>query len=332
MSNKIKTFEAFLNENFVSLEDSRNLFIINTVIDNMNEQRLAGEEVNEGWKDIVLGGLLALITTGGIAQTTAGWDREITKTEVPGDKKSIIKKVDISKEFKLGDNFTKKQADEVVEKLLKQGWSLNSADLDTLWGEVVKHAPDTIVHSTTLKFMDEEYFKSGKFNISADIIASIDSACNEIMLVNGTVISVNITSSTDKQGLSEATKGRLKDAGFSQDNAGLSKARAASVKNFLTEKKSINSSIIQQENLAEKGTGEIDQSARYVLVDFIYAIPTLEILKKQTIPQEVKYLVNLTKTIKTKLPKGKGFKFHIPLGKAKVHPNRGEIKCPVFKN
>jgi hypothetical protein len=328
---KIKDFEGFLNERYLTAEESERMRMIAEAIEELEND----ENLDEGLKDVILGGLLSLLVTGGVLQaqpTTGNWQTVSKKTEVI-DRKHNQVDAELKRTFKLGDNFTKQQADSVVDKMLKKGWSLKSSDIDTIWNDVVKEAPETSVQSVTLTFADGNYFESGKFELSTEMKARIDSSLNNIVEAGGVVIKIDVTSSTDKQGLSKGLQEKLKSLGYTADNAGLSKARSTSIVEYL-KSKGVDASLIETENLAEQGTGEIDASSRFVKVDLMYMIKRASETTKSITSKdpEVKYMVNLTKTYVTdsKPSKPSGGKAHVKVGKVKDFKIRGAVKCPKF--
>lgn len=205
-------------------------------------------QVNEGWKENILVGILSLFGTYAM-----------------GQKKSpdII--------------HGKAKTESSMKSMLKQGWSLDSVAVDTLYSKIIKSDPETEIIATRLMLDKDQYFPSGKFDLTQEMKSSIDSALVEILSNNGILLKVEIESSTDKQGLSQGLQNELKRLGYSPDNKGLSKARCESVSKSIHQL-GVDDSLITVNQLFEKGKMEIEQSARYVAVDFYYVI----------VPDEVK--------------------------------------------
>jgi hypothetical protein len=324
---KIKNFDNFLNENFLSLEESEKYALIEEAIQNLNED----EEINEGWKELVFAGLLSLLTIGGIqAQTIKTVDRKVTSSGLFGRKQDI----DLTKsyKFKLDSTMTKEKADSVIAKMLKKGWSLKASEMDTLWEKTVKESPDTMVATASVKFDSDAYFASGKFDLDSAMKADINAVLDSVISVGGTLAKVNIISSTDKQGISKGLQAKLKSMDLTPDNAGLSRARSGNVKNYLTEQ-GINVSLIETKNLAEQGSGEIDASARYVMIEIVYMYKSKpETPKDTTTTQTVDYTVYLQKHLTSK----KSFNFKFPhlmkkQGKISNFSKRTNIGCPMTR-
>jgi len=193
----------------------------------------------EGWKENILVGLLSLLGTSTMGQNVSK-NKIHTKSEVRS------------------------------QNLIKQGWSLDSTQVDTLFTQVKKDNPEAEITVSHLNFDKNSYFASGKFELSQVVRDSILNTMTEIATNEYVITDIVITSSTDKQGLSRNLQLLLKNNGFSPDNKGLSLARSRSVSDYLKEL-GVNDTLISQEEKYEQGEFEIDQSARYVNVD-IYSI------------------------------------------------------------
>lgn len=262
-------------------------------------------QVNEGWKENILVGLLSLFGTYAM-----------------GQKKSpdII--------------HGKAKTESSMKSMLKQGWSLDSVDVDTLYSKIIKSDPETEIIATRLMLDKDQYFPSGKFVLTQEMKSSIDSALVEILSNNGVLLKIEIESSTDKQGLSQGLQNELKGLGYSPDNKGLSKARCESVSKFVQEL-GVEDSLISVNQLFEKGEMEVEQSARYVAVDFYYVI----------VPDEVKpsddsddFNVKKTYYLSKEKSPGKGIKLSHKGSRTKTKkfkPNKNKIniksvKCPSW--
>lgn len=326
--NKIKNYDEFLKENFLSLEESEQYLLIEEALHTMENE----EDLNEGLKDILMAGLMSLLTVGGVnAQTIKTVDRKVEKTGLFNQNT----KTDLTKAYKfnLDSTMTKEKADEIIAKMLKKGWSMKGSALDTLWTKVSAEAPDTKVDSIAVKFDSGNYFASGKYDLDAKMKSDIDGVLQEVVSRGGTLVKMNVVASTDKQGLSKGLKAKLIDAGFTGDNTGLSKARSGNVKAYL-ESLGVDSSLIEEKNLAEQGTQEVDSSARYVLVQAVYLVASApaKTVAKEEPKSTVDYTVYLNKQIITK--KQWNWNFHFPhfykkCGTIKNYSTRKQLSCPV---
>jgi outer membrane protein OmpA-like peptidoglycan-associated protein len=256
-------------------------------------------QVNEGWKENILVGLLSLFGA-----------------HAMGQKSNILHR--------------KTKSEGSMQSLIKQGWSLDSTAVDTLYSQILKSKPDTEIVATRLTLDKDQYFQSGKFILSDDMKTSIDSTLMEILNNNGIIIKIEIESSTDKQGLSANLQSELKKLGYTPDNKGLSDARCNSVSNFL-EQLGVSDSLILKNKLFEKGEGEIEQSARYVTVDFYYMIVDESVKPAEyDVKSKVKKTYYLSKDQK---PSGKPIKLNKrgtktkKLGPIKNHLKRPAVKC-----
>jgi len=259
-------------------------------------------QVNEGWKENVLVGLLSFFGT-----------------QVMGQKNNI--------------SHTKTKSEKSMQSLIKQGWSLDSTAVDTLYSQVLKSKPDTEIVATRLTLDKDQYFQSGKFILSDDMKTSIDSTLMGILNNNGIIIKIEIESSTDKQGLSQNLQNDLKKLGYTPDNKGLSDARCNSVSEFL-EQLGVSDSLILKNKLFEKGEGEIEQSSRYVTVDFYYMVVSEEVKPAEyDVTSKVKKTYYLSKEQK---PSGRPIKIGgrgtktKKLGPIKNHLKRPAVKCPTW--
>lgn len=262
-------------------------------------ERFESYEVNEGWKENVLVGLLSLFGSYAIGQ------------------KPYISK-------------TKTKSENTMKSLIKSGWSLDSTAVDTLYNQVLKSKPDTNIVSTRLTLDRDQFFPSGKYELTPEMKSSIESTLMEILNQNGIILKIEIESSTDKQGLSQNLQNELKGLGYSPDNKGLSKARCESVSDFL-EQLGVSESLVSSTQLFEKGEGEIEQGSRYVTVDFYYMVISEEVLPAE---YQTDYKVKKTYYLsKEQKPTGKPVKITHgrtktkKLGPIKNHTKRPAIKC-----
>jgi hypothetical protein len=259
-------------------------------------------EVNEGWKENILAGLLSLVGSHLIGQDT----QKIT---------------------------TKTKSEANVETLIKGGWSLDSTSIDTLYTRTLKANPDTQVVATRLTLSGGQFFPSGEWKLDPKMKSEIDSILGEILQSDGIILKVEIESSTDKQPLSRNLSTQLKSLGFTPDNKGLSMARNSSVGEYLTQL-GVNDSLINKTELFEKGSGVVEEGARYVNIDFYY-MQIYELTRPGTpemgnVPRKTFYLSKEMKpTDKVGKIVRKNAKTKI-LGPVKNNPNRSQIKCMVW--
>jgi hypothetical protein len=285
-------------------------------------------EEEEGWKDIALGTALAAgsLLPGQLKAGDTGYasDKQATEIsyEAPAEKDN--KSIEWPWGTKTKTIHKKVKTQEEADKLVNKGWTLDSTQVDTLWREVTIQKPDTLVHIDEIKFDDNQYFASGKYNLNEDMADSISSVIDNIISEGGIISGIQVESSTDKQGLSIRLQNELKGLGYSGDNNGLSKVRCEQIINHL-EGLGIDSSLIKSNQIVEAGSGTVDASARYVIVKIVYLdkeiVSTPEIVEK--VPQ-LKELHYLSKEIKYK----KSFKIKLPHFKIKHH--RAKIK--KYKN
>ena len=289
------------------------------------------EELNEGWKEVVLGGLLSLLTVGASGQK-GNYDYKTLSNIEGKEKGKVTSTLTRQHDFTFGTDITKKTADSTIDGLLKQGWSLDAQKLDTLWNNVVKEVPDTVVSAVTIKLDTAAYFPSGRFTLNDGIKKEIDNGFDSILKNNGTLIKIVITSSTDKQRVGQNLQSELKGMGLSGDNTGLSKARSNNLKTYICGK-GVSDSIIEVENLSEQGTSEIEQVNRYVKIDLIYLETGAPMQITTREPGTVKYSATLHKKFIDEVEKDDVGKFRIKLptiriGKAGDFKSRGSVKCP----
>lgn len=220
-------------------------------LNNFNNFDKINEE--EGWKENILVGLLSLIGVSGMGQNKTGDDRRVyhTKTE------------------------------QSMKNMIRQGWTLDSTQVDTLWKEVQVKKPDTLTMVTTLRLDKDQYFASGKFELSQNVKDSIQSTLSDISNSAGIITDISVKSSTDKQGLSTNLQKQLKSMGYTGDNKGLSKARNEAVTNYLSEL-GVNDSLIASDQKWEMGTDKIDQGARYVTINISYLVIDQEVTPSET--------------------------------------------------
>jgi outer membrane protein OmpA-like peptidoglycan-associated protein len=210
-------------------------------------------DVNESWKKNILLGLIGLLSFNSMASGANGNVKSTYDPETRVHHSEVV--LDNPKS---------------VDAYIKNGWSLQATDVDTLYQEIKVKAPETEVQSVSIKINKDNGFESGKFTITPETQDSLKSVMQYSLDNQLVLLKIDIKSSTDKQGLSDNLKSILTSMKLSPDNQGLSAARSGAVKQVL-DRFGIDQSIINIINLKEQGDKEIDQNARYVQVDFIFA-------------------------------------------------------------
>lgn len=299
-------------------------------IHSFNEYRYNNvENVDEGVKDWFLGSLMALGALTGFAKGTP----KVGKQDVDRTHYTSTIRRDYAEKDSLA------MAEE-EKSFLKRGWTKLATDIDTLWEEIKVTAPDTTVYTISLKLDNKISFGSGQFEISQSVKEEIDSAFERILDQSGVLTGVEIVSSTDKTPLSPKLKTKLRNMKLPATNAGLSKARSNSVKDYLVsgvniegKKSPINDTLIKVKNLSEQGYFN-DPTARYVYVNITYLSKSevaseREEIQKKPITKSTVYWQKEFKKIKKKKyfnlrsPKFKLFK----LGKIS---NVKQLRCPKW--
>ena len=290
----------------------------------------------EGWKDIALGTALAAgsLIPGQLKAGETGYsntDKQATEIsyEAPAEKDSKSIDWPWSKKTKTIHKKVKTEAE--ADKLVNRGWTLDSTQVDTLWTEVTIQKPDTTVHIDEIRFDDNQYFASGKYNLNEDMADSISSTIDDILTQGGIISGIRVESSTDKQGLSLRLQNELKGIGYSGDNTGLSKARCEQITDYLVGL-GVDSSLVTSNQVVEGGTGTVDASARYVIIKIVYLdkeiVSTPGIVDK--IPQ-LKELHYLSKEVEiTKQKKTRHKKHHVRHKKTPIKKCRNINKCFEF--
>jgi outer membrane protein OmpA-like peptidoglycan-associated protein len=300
-----------------------------------NYKEFIDNSVNEeeGWKDIALGTALAAstLTPGQLKAGSTEYTNNPTEISYEAPAKKDNKSIDWPWSKKTKTIHTKVTNQEGVDRLVGKGWTLDSTQVDTLWREVTIQKPDTTVHIDEIKFNDNQYFASGKYDLNEDMADSISSAIDDIIAQGGIISGIQVESSTDKQGLSIRLQNELKGLGYSGDNTGLSKARCEQITDYLVGL-GIDSSIVTDNQIVEAGTGTVDASARYVIIKIVYLdkeiVSTPGIVEKIPQLKEVHYLskeVEITKHKKTHHKK-----HHVRHKKSKIKKYSNITKCYKF--
>jgi len=289
----------------------------------------------EGWKDLAVGAAMAASTLAP-GQLKAGnteytSDKQATEIsyEAPAEKDN--KSIGWPWGTKTKTIHTKVTNQEGVDRLVNRGWTLDSTQVDTLWKEVTIQKPEATVHIDSIKFDDNQYFASGKYNLNEDMADSISSIIDNIISEGGILSGIRLESSTDKQGLSTRLQNELKGLGYSGDNTGLSKARCEQISKHL-KGLGIDSSLITSNQIVEAGSGTVDASARYVIVKIVYLdkeiVSTPGIVEKVPQLKEINYLskeIKYKKSFRIKLPR-----FKVKHHRTKIRKCRNITKCFEF--
>jgi len=240
-------------------------------------------EEERGWKDIVVGATMMASTLPSIPTYASDYDDgKITK-------------------------ITKSKSE--MRKMTKyEGWTLDSTHVDTVWKKISVVKPDTMVYVSEVRLDGAQFFESGKYDLNDEMIEAINSIFDSLYNEGAFITDVLVESSTDKQGLSKNLQNELKDKGYSPNNLGLSKVRCQSISDYLVNVIGINDTLILTNQLHEMGTGEIDQSARYVNIKIIF-IKKDVITNTPTVIEEVPQL-KTTYYLSKEEPKKTGYYKH----------------------
>ncbi len=107
-----------------------------------------------------------------------------------------------------------------AENLQKQGWTLDSVSVDTLWTEVIKQKPDTIVTVHDFKFnVDENQFASGSFQLNPEVVEDLNAALDSIRESGGVITDFVIMSGTDREPISMSYGGKTGNEALAQRRA-----------------------------------------------------------------------------------------------------------------
>jgi flagellar motor protein MotB len=282
----------------------------------------------EGWKEKALAATLAASSFLGSGAKASTSDIDYNKPgvqtsyESPAADKSNV--VNWPGKPKTKMKYKEVTSKEVADRLVRQKWTLDSVVVDTIWNRIDKTEPSADTMVVEIKFDNMQYFESGKYEVSEGMKGSIAEAIESVFNDNGVIFGIMVESSTDKQGLSIRLQKELISKGYDGNNKGLTKARSESIIGHL-ENIGVDSSIIDSKEIVESGTGDKDQSARYVTIKIVY-------LKKDLI-EKPSVIGDLSPEIKEKyyLSKeytpSKGKKFKIDLPKIKKHKTK-KIKKP----
>lgn len=230
------------------------------------------KQLNEGWKENILVGLLSVLGVSTMAGNKNVDDKKTVQTHLQT----------------------------TAESFIKQGWSLDSTQVDSIFTKIKLEKPDTMMMVSRLQLDKNQYFESGKFILLQNVKDSIYNSMINILNDKGIITDIVVTSSTDKQGLSVKLQTLLTSLGYTADNQGLSDARNDIIRKYLTGELNVNDTLITSKKMFEQGNNEIDQSARFVNVD-IYYMQVTETIK----PEQDSTSMKINKTFflsKDKIP------------------------------
>lgn len=321
------------------------------VLSGIEPLRAREEQINEGWLQNLAAAVGLLAATSGAAQTIKDlpYDKEtLNKIEVALENPQVINKL---KEMGVEDNnieraikrfvdnkhkvdgikVKKVVGDEELAKYLKMGYHLTSVETDTIVKLIPTIAPKSVVEETVINFNDNSFFSSGEFTLDDSGVQEIRDVLDSINTSEGVLLGVIIESSTDKQGLSTNLQKKLLSLGYSRDNKGLSQARSNAVMQVL-ESQGIDSSLIEQKVLFERGEGIINPIARYVRI----RMQVLQVEVTPVNPEINSPIIEYPQTfevIKAIAKKKKYFR-GVPGNKtckvSIIKFKKGQILCPVF--
>ena len=239
-------------------------------------EEFQNNQVQEGIKDYLFGGLATLGAMTGSPQQATGQTKSPTEIvqSIGIDKKDllgrpltappIVDKTTGRSTENLGEGRSLLTLKEVnpSEKRLKElkakGWQIvwTESDTTTKWGLKGGQKKPGV----EFKNDNDKFFELGGYKLTEEIKEKIKSQVEQM----GGVDSIQIESSTDKTPLTPRLKADLESKGYSGDNKGLSKARSNAIKSFLMSL-GINPDNVTVVNLADEGKeGGYDPSARYV--------------------------------------------------------------------
>lgn len=332
---------------------------LSLIVNHINENK-DSEVLEEGVKEWMLIGLMTLGSISGIkAQKGDVSSDHIKAAELVQDRlqsgdKELVKyfdKADIElnkdnlKELLDVDSddiktFKTKYSGTASNKI-KQGYTIESINItkDTLISEL---PPETKLDTTLNVDLSGNLFDEGKFELNVQTVSELSDILKVIELNDGTINSIVIESSTDKQRISPELEPKLVDAIGKGGNEGLSTLRNGKVKDYIISL-GVDSSVVEQDIKWEQGKGEDnaetpqDPSARYVRVVIDVSYDVAGMPSDSTVGEitEDVYFILIKKVEKTGSKKsgGKKYKSNIKFGKNSCKFNflKGKgIPCPGF--
>jgi len=323
---------------------------LSLIVNHINENK-DSEILEEGIKEWMLVGLMTLGSISGIkAQKEDISSDHIKAAELVQDRlqsgdKELVKyfdKADIdlnqaNLQKLLGvsdakiDTFRTSYYKTAKQKIGK-GYVLKSFNLtkDTLISEL---PAETTLDTTLNVDLSGNLFDEGRFELNNQTVSELSDIIKVIELNGGTINSIVIESSTDKQRISPELEPKLVDAIGKGGNEGLSTLRNGKVKDYITSL-GVDSSVVKQDIKWEQGKGEDnaetpqDPSARYVrvIIDVSYdvaGLPSDATVGKIT---EDVYFVLIKKGEKTGSRRSKGSK-----GKSNTNSRKNSCKFNFLK-
>jgi len=239
-------------------------------------EQFSGNNVQEGIKDYLLGGLATIGSMVTTPETSYGQQKTPTEvsTQISGDKKDILGRPLTSAPSTKAESLGKRKyliTTKQVNPTPQKDAELKAKGYKPVWTETVKSTPKWGIQSSerkkpvVMKSDNDKFFELGGYTLTQQVKDTIQSRINKL----GGVDSVKVESSTDKTPLTKKLKADLESKGYSGDNNGLSKARSNAIKNFLISI-GVKPSNIVEVNLADQGKeGGYDPSARYVKLTLI---------------------------------------------------------------
>jgi outer membrane protein OmpA-like peptidoglycan-associated protein len=223
------------------------------------------QDINEGWKEVLLSGMLAASPF----QSTTAQTQTPKEISISSEKKDLLgrpltappstKTEELKKGKKLITTKQVNPSEKSLQELKSKGWTVvytEGGQNQPKWGVKAGERKPGVEFKTD----NDKFFELGGYTLTPEIKEKI----SDKIIKMGGVDSVTIESSTDKTPVTPRLKSDLESKGYSGDNQGLSKARSNAIRQFLTSL-GVKSSNIVEVNLAEQGKeGGYDPSARYV--------------------------------------------------------------------
>lgn len=197
----------------------------------LTEQDLINTQLNEGWKDVLLG--IALLTGVGLNQSQAQTAKQslsntdiknkiestlqdtstlnkITKNLSPEIKNKIFKNTEealenLESEYGKVSSTVKAKGEKQLASRLKQGYSLTDVETGS---DTVKKDGKVILYTESLEFTinSDGLFPTGDYQLSTKGIKAIQDIRDSIEQVGGQIESVNIEAGTDKEPINMGNK------------------------------------------------------------------------------------------------------------------------------
>lgn len=228
------------------------------------------ENVQEGIKDYLLGGLATIGSMGAPTQPAFGQSKTPTEIVAPTPVKKdllgrTLTQAPDTKTETLKPNVYLQTA-KLVNPSAKKDAEMKAKGYTVIWTDTVKSTPKWGIEKgerkapVVMKSDNDKFFELGGYTLTQEVKDRISSQVQQL----GGVDSVTIEASTDKTRLTPKLKADLESQGYSGDNKGLSKARSNAIKRFLVEL-GVDGANVKEVNLADQGKeGGYDPSARYV--------------------------------------------------------------------